>query len=338
MLGMVLKRCLGSLPLLFLLSLVSFCIIKVLPGDPVEIMLGTAEKDVPPEQVAIMRKELGLDQPPVKQYAAWATGVVTRAEFGRSYRDGRPAINVIKERLPATLVLVGTALTISFTIGIVWGLFMAWLRLTKAAQLDSFLIGLALLFYSAPSFWVGFLAIALVASYGPLSGVPVLGLHNPGEVGTLVALFEHAFLPALVLASRRTAKVALFVRASTIEEMGKGYVTTARGKGLSNAAVIIRHVMKNSFLPVASLIGLSLPALLGGSVLVESVFAWPGMGRLAVDATFGRNYPVLLALIMIYGTLVIASNLIADIVQLYLDPRARDFELNSQSRLSRGHA
>jgi peptide/nickel transport system permease protein len=336
--AMVLKRCLGSLPLLFLLSLVSFCIIKVLPGDPVEIMLGTAEKDVPPEQVAIMRKELGLDQPPVKQYAAWATGVVTKAQFGRSYRDGRPAITVIKERLPATLVLVGTALTISFTIGIVWGLFMAWLRLTRAARLDSFLIGLALLFYSAPSFWVGFLAIAVVANCSSLSGIPVLGLHNPGETGTLLALFEHALLPALVLASRRTAKVALFVRASTIEEMGKGYVITARGKGLSNAAVIIKHVMKNSFLPVASLIGLSLPALLGGSVLVESVFAWPGMGRLAVDATFGRNYPVLLALIMIYGTLVIASNLIADIFQLYLDPRARDLELDSQSRLSRGHA
>ncbi len=301
-------------------------------------MLGAAEKDVPPEQVSIMRRELGLDQPPARQYIAWATGVVTRAEFGRSYRDGRPAISVIKERLPATLVLVGTALTISFTIGIVWGLFMAWLRLTSAAQMDSVLIGLALMFYSAPSFWVGFLAIALVASCEPLSGIPVLGLHNPGESGSLLALFQHAFLPALVLASRRTAKVALFVRASTIEEMGKGYVITARGKGLSNASVIIRHVLKNSFLPVASLIGLSLPALLGGSVLVESVFAWPGMGRLAVDATFGRNYPVLLALIMIYGTMVILSNLIADIVQLYLDPRARDFELNSQSRLSRGHA
>lgn len=338
MLGLVLKRCLGSLPLLFMLSLVSFCVIKVLPGDPVEIMLGSAEKDVPVEQLTLMRKELGLDQPPVKQYTAWLKGILTRAEFGRSYRDGRPAITVIEERLPATLVLVGTALTISFTIGIVWGLFMAWLRLTRFAQLDSILIGLALLFYSAPSFWVGFLAIALVASYGPLSGVPVLGLHNPGQVGTLWALFLHAILPALVLASRRTAKVALFVRASTIEEMSKGYVTAARAKGLSNAAVIVRHVMKNSFLPVASLIGLSLPALLGGSVLVESVFAWPGMGRLAVDATFGRNYPVLLALIMIYGALVIASNLIADIVHLYLDPRARDSELNSQSQLAGGNA
>ncbi|HEY9730727.1 MAG TPA: ABC transporter permease [Drouetiella sp.] len=338
MLAIVLKRCLGSLPLLFLLSLVSFCIIKVLPGDPVEIMLGSAEKDVPAEQVALMRKELGLDQPPVKQYSAWLSGILTRAEFGRSYRDGRPAITVIKERLPATLVLVGTALTISFTIGIIWGLFMAWLRLTKASKIDSFLIGLALLFYSAPSFWVGFLAIALVAGLAPLSGIPVLGLHNPGDKGTLLALFEHAILPALVLASRRTAKVALFVRASTIEEMNKGYVTTARGKGLSNAAVIVRHVMKNSFLPVASLIGLSLPALLGGSVLVESVFAWPGMGRLAVDATFGRNYPVLLALIMIYGALVVSSNLVADIVQLYLDPRARDQELNSRSQLARGHA
>ena len=196
--------------------------IKVLPGDPVEVMLGTAEKDVPPEQVAMMRRELGLDQPPARQYVAWASGVVARGEFGRSYRDGRPAITIIKERLPATLVLVGTALTISFTIGIIWGLFMAWLKFTRVARLDSFLIALALMFYSAPSFWVGFLAIALVASYEPLSGIPVLGLHNPGQTGSLLALFQHAFLPALVLASRRTAKVALFVRASTLEEMDKG--------------------------------------------------------------------------------------------------------------------
>lgn len=301
-------------------------------------MLGTAEKDVPKEQVAIMRSELGLDKPLVTQYLAWGRGVVTRAEFGRSYRDGRPAIEVINERLPATLMLVGTALGISFTIGIIWGLFMAWLRLTSLKQVDSALMGLALLFYSAPSFWVGFIAIAIVANSAALSDIPVLGLHNPGEIGGFWTLFQHALLPAFVLSSRRTAKVALFVRASTVEEINKGYVATARSKGLNYTDVILHHVMKNSFLPVASLVGLSLPALLGGSVLVESVFAWPGMGRLAVDATFGRNYPVLLALIMIYGTLVVLSNMLADIVQLYLDPRARDAELGSKSSLSRGHA
>lgn len=337
LIGVIFRRCLGSLPLLFLLSIVSFCVIKALPGDAVEVLLGTAEKDLPAEQVKLMRQELGLDQPLPKQYVAWASGIL-RGEFGRSYRDGRPALAVIQERLPATLVLVGSALTISFTIGIMWGLGMVWLRSTPAAKLDPILVALALTFYSAPSFWVGFMAIAFVANSQFLSGIPVLGLHAPGETGDLLSLLDHAFLPALVLSSRRTAKVALFVRSSTMEEMGKGYVTSARGKGLSHFAVLTRHVMKNSLLPVVSLIGLSVPALLGGSVLVESVFAWPGMGRLAVDATFGRNYPVLLALIMIYGTLVIFSNLVADIIQLYIDPRAREEELSHQSKLARGHA
>ena len=340
MLGVIWRRCLGSLPLILLLSIVAFSVIKALPGDPVDILLGSAEKDVSAQQIKAMREELGLTQPPAKQYLAWLKGIVTKGEFGRSYRDERPAITVIEERLPATLLLVGSALTISFTVGIFWGLLMVWLRTgVNAAGLDGFMVATALVFYSAPSFWVGFIAIAIVTSFPPLQSIPVLGLHEPGQPGGLFTLLQHAFLPALVLSSRRTAKVALFVRASTLEEMTRGYVTAARSKGLSGLAVLTRHVIRNSLLPVITLAGLSLPALLGGSVLVESVFAWPGMGRLAVDATFGRNYPVLLALIMIYGSLVIVSNLIADIVQLFLDPRARDDELNkSGHQTMRVHA
>lgn len=340
LLGVILRRCLGSLPLLLLLSIVSFAVIKAIPGDPVDILLGQAEKDVSPAQVQAMRNELGLNQPMAKQYLSWLKGVITKGEFGRSYRDERPALTVIQERLPATLLLVGSALVVSFTFGILWGLLMVFLRLGNVSSaLDALLVSVAVIFYSAPSFWVGFIALAIVSKWEPSLGIPVLGLHEPGLVAGWETMLRHAFLPALVLASRRTAKVALFVRASTLEELNKGYVTTARSKGLSSLAVLTRHVIRNSLLPVVSLVGLSLPALLGGSVMVESVFAWPGMGRLAVDATFGRNYPILLALIMIYGTLVIVSNLVADVVQLYLDPRALDQELESQShRLVGGHA
>jgi peptide/nickel transport system permease protein len=184
---------------------------------------------------------------------------------------------------------------------------------------------MSLFLYSAPSFWLGFIAIAAITQFACLSAIPVLGLHAPGVACVLPSL-QYMILPAIVLACRRAAKVALFVRSSTLEELTKDYVTVARSKGLSRPAVIWRHAARNSLLPVVSLIGLSLPALLGGSVLVETVFGWPGMGRLAVDATFGRNYPVLLALIMIYGTLVIVSNLLADITQYAVDPRVREAE------------
>jgi peptide/nickel transport system permease protein len=317
---------------LFVLSLLSFAIIKSLPGDPVDILLGSAQKDISPAAVSQMRQELGLDKPPAQQYAAWLQGVLFRHELGRSYRDGRPVSDVIAERLPATLSLVGVSLIFAFTFGITSGLAMAALNATKVGStIESVLVTSALILYSAPSFWLGFMALAVVMQSPCLSFIPILGLHEPGGSGLYPAL-PYLLLPAAVLSCRRTAKVALFVRTSTLEELTKDYVTVARSKGLSNLQVICRHVAKNSLLPAISLAGLSLPALLGGSVLVETVFGWPGMGRLAVDATFGRNYPVLLALIMIYGALVVASNMIADIAQYALDPRMRQFEPASSGR------
>lgn len=326
MLETVIRRCLTALPLLLVLSILSFTIIKCLPGDPVDILLGNAQRDIPPQQLIEMRKELGLDKPVVQQYAAWLGGVL-HGRLGRSYRDARPVSEVIAERLPATLSLVGTSLLIAFSLGTLSGLGLAGLSNSRAgAAIEHVLVSIALILYSAPSFWLGFVAIALVTSCAWLSSLPVLGLHAPGAASTLPD-WRYLLLPALVLACRRTAKVALFVRASTLEELGKDYITIARAKGLSRVQVIARHAAKNSLLPAVSLAGLSLPSLLGGSVLVETVFAWPGIGRLAVDATFGRNYPVLLALILLYGALVVFSNLLADVVQAALDPRIREFEM-----------
>jgi ABC-type dipeptide/oligopeptide/nickel transport system permease component len=321
------------LPLLAVLSIVAFSIIKSLPGDPVDVMLGSAQRDIPPPEVQAMRRELGLDQSPVQQYGLWLARIVTRGDFGRSYKDGRPALAVIEERLPATLSLVLVSLVISFAVGTSWGLLMIFLR--SAPNLgwgENFLHFGAIILYSSPNFWVGLLCIALLASTPQLSNFSLLGLHDPGVPATFFSVFKHMILPAIVLASRRTAKVALFVRASTLDEMDKEYVLTARSKGLSRPQVLLRHVARNSLLPVASLIGLSLPALLGGSVLVETVFGWPGMGRLAVEATFARNYPIMLALILLYGVLVVLANLLADLVQTALDPRLGIADTNSDSR------
>ncbi|HEY9713615.1 MAG TPA: ABC transporter permease [Chroococcales cyanobacterium] len=332
--GMIFKRCLSSLPLLFLLSVLAFSIIKCIPGDPVDVLLGNAQRDISPAQLASMRSELGLDQPLWKQYSSWLGAVVTRGEFGRSYQDGRPALSVIVERLPATLILVGTALFVSFTLGTFWGMAMAFLKEGKlGSALDSLLVSCGLILYCAPGFWVGFLAIALAFRFGAVLHLPLLSVHPPGRSIEPMFVGAYVLLPALVLASRRTAKIALFVRAATLEEMSKEYAVFARSKGLSRMAVLTRHALKNSLLPLISLMGLSLPALLGGSVLVETVFAWPGMGRLAVEATFGRNYPVILALVLIYGTLVILANLIADLLQMAVDPRQLSLETNTNGRV-----
>lgn len=295
-------------------------------------MLGNAQRDIPPSQVAEMKRELGLDQPVAAQYLHWLTGIITRGDFGRSYTDGRPALTVIMERLPATLTLVVFSLAIAFLFGIVWGLFMIWCRNTGTTTfLENILYISAIVVYSSPSFWLGLLLIGILASSPQWRSVSLLGWHDPAMPLTLPSVVRHLILPAIVLASRRTAKIALFVRASTLDELGKEYVLTARSKGLDKTAVLVKHVARNSLLPVASLVGLSLPALLGGSVLVETVFAWPGMGRLAVEATFARNYPIMLTLIVLYGTMVVFSSLIADVIQISLDPRLKTASSNTRS-------
>jgi len=310
---------------LLLLTILEFGLLRILPGDPVEVLLGSAEKDLSEQQLAVIRHDLGLDRSLPEQYVAWLKEVA-KGNLGRSYRDGRPVSTLIAERLPATIALVGSALIIAVFLGVLWGTAMVWLASSRRIRwLDQLSASAALLLYCIPSFWLAFLLIAWVGVTN-WSGIQLLGLHPPGETGICIASL---ILPAAILASRRSAKLALLVRTSMIEEMDKEYVRTAFAKGLSRAAILVRHVAKNSVGPVIAFLGLSVPALIGGSVLVEIVFGWPGMGRLAVDATFGRNYPVLLGLTLVYGTMVIASNLAADIVHRLVDPRISELDSSS---------
>jgi len=323
MLELIVRRCVSAVPLLFLVSVFAFMLIKAVPGDPVDVLLGTSEKDLPAAQVEALRHEMGLDQPLPKQYWSWLSGWWGAGELGRSYRDGRPVLAVICERCPATIALVGTALVIASVSGIFLGLLMASTSSEGGYGIvGRALVVLSLFLYSTPGFWLAFLVIFAVGSWLP--AMPVLGLHWPGQPVTWAAALGHLLLPALLLAMRRAAKIALFLRALVLDEMTRDYVLVARSKGLSKGAVLVRHVLKNSLMPVVALLGLSLPALLGGSVLIETVFGWPGMGRLAVEATFGRNYPLLLSLVVVYGAMVVAANLVADILYRLVDPRLRD--------------
>lgn len=333
------KRCLAAIPLLLILSIVTFSLIYSLPGDPVDILIGTAQRDIAPEELAEMRRELGLDRPPAQQYLFWLKNGVMKGELGRSYKDGRPVVTIIQERLPSTALLVGFALVIAFSLGIAWGLSMVWLKQFRGGRpLETALFSLALVAYSAPSFWVGFIALSIVAAgSGPVE-MPILSVHPPGDSAGPALAVLYVILPAFVLSLRRASKVALFVRAATLDEVNKEYVVAAFSKGLGTLKVLTKHVLRNSLTPVISLVGLSLPAMLGGAVLIESVFGWPGLGRLMIEAAYGRNYPLIMGLVLTYGSVVVISNLIADILQYAADPRTLDAKADESGESAAGRS
>lgn len=324
---MIAKRLLSAIPLLLILSLFCFAIVRAIPGDPVDVLLGNSQKDIPAQELANLRKEFGLDKPWPNQYLVWLGGFVGRGELGRSYRDGQPVLTVIGQPIVPTITLTGTALIFAFAGGIALGLTVSFLSTLKF-QLPSQIMSIAILIiYSTPSFYLALIALFVFTQWSHLA--PVLAFNNPGIANTPMQFLNHVWLPASVLAARRGAKVALFIKTSITEELSKQYVIYALSKGLSYRQVIVRHVFKNSLMPVVSLLGLSLPALLGGSVLVETIFAWPGLGRLVVEATFGRNYPILVTLTVIYGCLVVLANLLADITAEAIDPRLKTTEATS---------
>jgi peptide/nickel transport system permease protein len=328
LLELLLRRSLQAVPLLVILSVITFAAVLSLPGDPVDVLVGNAQKDMAPAEIQVLRQEFGLDKSPVEQYLLWLSNGVLKGNLGRSYKDGRPVVTIIQERLPSTIRLVVVALSLAFSVGMFWGLAMVALKQSPAGKwLEAALFVVALVLYSAPGFWVGFLALTMAGRMSIFGDVPLLAVHAAGSPLNPAASSSsilYVLLPATVLSLRRMAKVALFVRAATLNELAEEYVTTALAKGLSRIRVLIRHVLRNSLAPIINLAGLSLPSLLGGSVLIETVFAWPGMGRLAVESTFGRDYPMILALVLMYGALVIFSNLAADVLELMTDPRRRD--------------
>jgi peptide/nickel transport system permease protein len=333
LLELLLRRCLQAVPLLVILSIVTFAAVLSLPGDPVDVLVGNAQKDMSAQEIQILRQEFGLDKSPAEQYFLWLSNGVLKGNLGRSYKDGRPVVSIIRERLPSTVRLVATALGLAFSLGVFWGLAMVALKQSRTGKwIEAGLFVCALILYSAPGFWIGFLALTAAGRVSFFANVPLLAVHaagyQPASSAAALTCFGYVLLPACVLSLRRMAKIALFVRTATLNELAEEYVTTALGKGLSRVRVLTKHVLRNSLAPIISLAGLSLPSLLGGSVLIETVFAWPGMGRLAVESTFGRDYPMILALVMMYGGLVIFSNLAADILELLTDPRRREAYLS----------
>ena len=305
-------RLLGAIPMLFLMSLVVFAIVYLIPGDPIDAMLG---QDAERSARESLRTELGLDQPLWRQYVRWIARVA-HGDLGRSLRAQQPVRDLIVEKLPATLLLTTSAAVIALLIAFPAGVVAAVKRNTVVDLLA--MVG-ALLGVSIPSFWSGIMLIMIFAL--TLGWLPAIGYARitADPLGAL----RHLILPALTLGSVMAGSVTRQVRAQLLQELGRDYVRTARSKGLRERGVVVRHALRNSLIPAVTVLGVQFSVLLGGAVITEQIFAWPGVGQLAVNAIVNRDYPVLQGVILTVALLVTLVNLAVDALYVVLDPRLR---------------
>ena len=305
-------RLLSLLPVLFGICLLSFVLLALVPGDPVTAMLGL---EADPAAIAALRAKYALNDPLPLRFLAWFGHVLT-GDLGRSVQTGRPVLATVATALVPTLQLGAAATIVSLLIAIPAGIAAAARRNQPADFIASII---ALCGLSLPSFWLGILLILAFSIALPL-------LPSSGYAPFLTeprAAFAHLVLPAITLGAAMAAATMRMTRAAMIEVLGADYIRTARAKGMPRRRVVWRHALRNALLPVTTLVGLQMGQLLGGVVITESVFSWPGIGKLTVDAIFARDYPVVQGSILVTATLFVLINLVTDLLYTVLDPRLR---------------
>jgi peptide/nickel transport system permease protein len=303
-----LARRLLTLPLLLLgISLVSFTLLNLAPGDPAEILLRLQQpgSEPPREAVLALREELGLNDPLPIQYGRWLSRVV-QGDLGQSYRTSRPVMADLAQRLPATLMLAGASILLAVVVSIPLGITAA---IWPGSLLDGLTRMLALLGAAVPSYLLALLLILLFAV--TLHWLPAIGYGGPKQL----------VLPAVALAVGSSAQLIRLTRASMLEVVRQDYLRTARSKGLGERHIITAHALKNALLPVITVLGMSLGHLLGGTVIVETIFSWPGVGKYAIDAIFLRDYPVIQGFVLYMAVIFLLVNLTVDFAYRWLDPR-----------------
>lgn len=300
-------RLLGLLPVLLGVTILVFVMMRIAPGDPLIAMLGEDSRGISREALEELREQYGLNTDPVRQYLTFMSGVV-RGDLGRSIRTKQPVVREIGARLPATLLLATTGLAISLTIGLTLGVLAAVYRRTI---IDYLAIVVALAGVSIPVFWSGLLLMLFFALQ--LGWLPASGF------GT----WRHLVLPAAAIGFASSAIIARVTRSSMIEVLRSDYVRTARAKGLGEGRINLRHALRNAMLPIVTVIGLQFGGLLGGSVLTETVFAWPGIGRLVVDSIRAQDGPLVQGTVLFIAVVFIVMNLLVDLSYALLNPRIR---------------
>ena len=309
----VIRRVVQTIVLLLVVSLAVFALVTQAPGGP-GILL---DRNMGPAEIAQMRAILGLDQPVHVQYTRWL-GQVLRGNLGISYQAGLPVLEIIGQMLPNTLLLSGAALALSLVVAIPAGVISA---VRPASKTDHAVTLLALFGISVPTFWFGLMLIVLFSVV--LGWLPPGGARTIGAPPSALDTMRHLIMPALVLGSASMALFARYTRSSVMVVLHADYVRTARAKGLAEGAVVCRHALRNALLTIVTVIGVQLPRLIGGAAVTETVFAWPGMGSLAVRAAFERDYPMIMGITLVISAVVALSSLLVDLLYVVIDPRIR---------------
>jgi peptide/nickel transport system permease protein len=339
----LIRRILQAIPTFLGITIVTFVIIKLAPGDPVMQM--TFNPRIKAETRAKIRHQLGLDQPIIVQYVIWLVGNdwmqwfgtevneaalrrgVIRLDFGRSYLEKRPATEMILERVPATVQLNVTALLLSYGIGVPVGVYSA---VKQKSMFDNMARVMAVVFDAVPGFWLSLLILMLFAVKFRQWGLPSIAMGGMYTVTPdnrfkydLLDRLKHLLPPAIVLATGGIAVISRFLRTEVLEVIHQDYIRTARAKGLGERVVTFVHAGRNALIPIATMLGPQITGLLGGAVITETIWSWPGLGRMFVEANFKRDYPVVLAGFVIGAIAVILGNLLSDVLYALFDPRIR---------------
>lgn len=309
------RRLLQMIPLLFGISIVLFAVIQAAPGGP-EAALLESDRFIDPEVIEAYRERLGVDQPIPVQYVRWITSAV-QGDLGVSFSTTRPVTEMITERLPATLELMGAAFLLAAVLAFGLGVLSA---VRQYSWFDHLGTGVSFVGIAMPVFWF---ALILQLVFGVWLGwLPVAGTETVGA-SSLGDHLLHLILPAFVLSFRYVAGWSRYLRSSMLDTLRLDFVRTARAKGLSEGVVVWGHALRNALIPVVSVMALNLAGLFSGAIITETIFAWPGIGRMFVQAMFSRDYPLLMGILMLGSTMVVVFNLLADVVYGLLDPRVR---------------
>lgn len=311
----IVKRLLQAIPLLIGVSIIGFGMMHLAPGGPLAVY--TLNPTITAQDIERIKQVFGLDQPVYIQYLKWAYGIFT-GNWGNTFFGGRPVLHVIMERVPATLLLMGSGMSLAVLIGMLIGILGA---VKRYSIFDYLATTGAMVALSFPTFWFGLMTIfvfALKLGWLPSGGMFTLG----GDEGVL-DLIRHLILPTVVLALVLVAQWSRYTRSSFLEVIHQDYIRTARSKGLSGSRILFRHAFPNAVAPLIALAGVQLPWLFSGALVTETIFGWPGMGRLFVDALTMKEYPVLMGMIIVTAMAVIIGNLLADVVNAIIDPRIR---------------
>ncbi|MBP7601734.1 MAG: ABC transporter permease [Thermoflexales bacterium] len=312
----IIRRVLINIPVLIGITMAVFMLISLAPGDPLSAYI-SPELGRDPEVIAALRTKLGFDQPLPIRYLNWL-GQAVQGNLGFRLKTFEPVWPIILQRVPATLMLMASALSIGILVGVPLGIFSA---LRKYSLPDLFLTGGVFLGISTPAFLIG-LGSLYVFSLG-LRLFPAGGMHTLGQEESVLDTLHHLALPALILSANYIASMLRYTRASMLDVISEQYVTTARAKGLSERAVILKHALSNALIPIVTVIGFSIPNLLAGAVFTETIFAWPGMGSVFIDGVTSRDFPLMMGVTLVTATAVLFFNLLTDIVYALINPKIR---------------